>query len=166
MRAQFDREAFGEALDEYRHFGSKTELIHGIVARLLDRLQAALATADPSAPSLAEFVDAVTHVANRVVDDPAVQDARLLPQVWTEALRDPAIAALARASYGAILDALTERTAELHERGGLPEGMSPRGAAHLTLAVLQGSTLQRRLLGPLLDEDALRSAIRVSLTVR
>ncbi len=150
----------------YRHFGSKAELIHGIVARLLDRLQADLATADPAATSLAGFVDAVTDVATRVVDDHAVQDARLLPQVWTEALRDPGIAALVRASYGAILETLTERTSALHDRGALPDGMTPRGAAHLLLAVLQGSTLQRLLLGPLLDQDALRAAIRASLSVR
>lgn len=150
----------------YRHFRSKSELIHGIVARLLDRLQARFMTAEPSAASLAAFIDAAIDVATAILDDPAAEDARLLPQVWTEALRDPAIAALTRSSYGAILDALTERAGELHARGGLPDGMSPRGAAHLVLAVLQGYSLQRLLLGPVLDEPALRAAIRASLTVR
>lgn len=146
----------------YRYFDGKEALIHGVVERLLVRLQVLLSHRGPTPTSLAPFVDRALDGVAALFDDPENHDARLLPHVWTEALRDEAVQAVVRASYVAVLETLTQSMAATR----LPDGMSPRGAAHLVLATLQGFMLQRLLLGPEFDERAFRAATRVAMGAR
>jgi AcrR family transcriptional regulator len=147
----------------YRYFDGKEALIHGVVERLLERLQGALGAAGDAAPSLATFVDGALDVVAVIFDEPGNHDARLLPNVWTEALRDPTIQLVVRRSYVAVIDLLARSASALQTRGALPAGMTPRGAAHLVLATLQGFMLQRLLLGPEFDERGFRAAARAAL---
>jgi AcrR family transcriptional regulator len=147
----------------YRYFDSKEALIHGVVDRLLGRLQGPLGTEGDAAPSLAAFVDRALDVVAAIFDDPDNHDARVLPHVWTEALRHPTTLVAVRASYASVLDVLERSIAARRARGERHPIMAPRGAAHLVLALLQGFMLQRLLLGPEFDEAAFRAAARAAL---
>ena len=158
--AEIVAEAGMSAGGVYRYFTGKDALIGAIVDRLLARLGGALDGATASVRTVEALVDAELDATSSVFDAPVDTYARLLPQVWTEALRDPTIQAHVRTSYEAILGVLAERAAAVEAASGLPVGVSPRGVAHLVLATMQGFMLQRLLLGPALDVPAFHAAAR------
>jgi AcrR family transcriptional regulator len=161
--AEIVAEAGMSAGGVYRYFSGKDALIGAIVDRLLARLGGALAGATASVRTVDALVDAALDAASEVFGASVDTYARLLPQVWTEALRDPTIQAYVRASYEAVLRVLASRAATIEAEHGLPAGATPRGVAHLVLATMQGFMLQRLLLGPTMDVAAFRAAARSML---
>ena len=161
--AEIVAEAGMSAGGAYRYFSSKDALIGAIVDRLLTRLGGALDGATVSVRTVEALVDAALDAAAAVFDASVDTYARLLPQVWTEALRDPTIQVHVRTSYEAILGVLATRAATIEAAAGLPVGTTPRGVAHLVLATMQGFMLQRLLLGPTMDVAAFRAAARSML---
>jgi TetR/AcrR family transcriptional regulator, transcriptional repressor of aconitase len=161
--AEIVAEAGMSAGGVYRYFTGKDALIGAIVDRLLTRLGGALASSTAPVRTVETLVDTALDAAATVFDATVDTYARLLPQVWTEALRDPTVQAHVRTSYEAILGVLAARAAVIEAASGLPVGTSPRGVAHLVLATMQGFMLQRLLLGPELDVAAFRAAARSML---
>lgn len=170
--ARFARDGFhatsmADVIDEagmsaggvYRYFEGKEAIIEAIVERLLERLQVPLEGAIADVRTAADAIGALLAATSWAFRDAADPSARLVPQMWTEALRDERVRARANAGYAQVL----RRLAELAERlDDLPLGMTPAGAAHVWLALMQGYTLQRLMLGRAFDDAAFRDAARVA----
>lgn len=143
----------------YRYFEGKDALIEAIIERLLERLQAPLALAIADVASAADAADVLLVAAARAFHEPDDPSVRLVPQMWTEALRDERVRASAGAGYAQLLRHLAALAERLDD---LPPGMTPPGAAHVWLALMQGYLLQRLILGPAFDDAAFRGAARVA----
>lgn len=104
-------------------------------------------------------IRALLAATSHAFRDPADPSARLIPQMWTEALRDERVRGRARDGYATVLAVLARFAARLDD---LPHGTSPTGAAHVWLALMQGYTLQRLMLGPAFDDAAFREAARAA----
>lgn len=161
--AEIVAEAGMSAGGVYRYFTGKEALIGAIAERLLRNLGGVLEAATAGAGSVEALVEGTLDAASRVLDASTVKNARLLPQIWSEALRDEAIGAHVRISYANVLEALTKRATHIEAAAGLPAGATPRSVAHVVLATVQGFVLQRVLLGADLDVDAFRSATHALL---
>lgn len=151
------RESGLSAGSVYRYYKSKDDLIAAIVDRLLGALHAGLlGLGDADTPG--EFVRGALGVAVRTFADTTLPYARLLPQVWTEALRDPAIHARVQATYGLIIEHFRDRARDMQARGTLAPDLDPRGVGHVLLSAVQGFVLQKLLLAQDLDPDVYAAA--------
>lgn len=158
--ADIIRESGLSAGSVYRYYKSKDELIAAIITRLLFGLHARLQVSSAGANTHAELMDAALTAAQQTFSGSQLQYARLLPQVWTEALRNPGVAQHVQQSYGVILGHLRGRVAQMQAGGTLGADLNPAGVAHVTLAAVQGFMLQKLILGDDLDEPSYLSAAR------
>lgn len=158
--ADIIRESGLSAGSVYRYYKSKDELIAAIITRLLTGLHARLQVSSAGASTHAELIDAALTAAQQTFSGQQLQYARLLPQVWTEALRNPGVARHVQQSYGVILNHLRERVTQMQAGGTLDADLDPVGVAHVTLAAVQGFMLQKLILGDHLDEPSYLAAAR------
>lgn len=151
------RESGLSAGSVYRYYKGKDDLIAAIVDRLLGTLHARLLDlGDADTP--AELLRGALGVSLRTMADPDLPYARLLPQVWTEALRHPAIQERVQATYGRIIEHFRERARDMQARGTLAPDLDPRGVGHVLLSAVQGFVLQKLLLAQDLDPDVYAAA--------
>jgi AcrR family transcriptional regulator len=125
----------------YRYFTGKNAMIEAIAEQNLEEVMAVLRDSLASSLSLGEAMASVLrHVSTRHAEDDFAAIAVL---VWSEALRNPALAARLRASNEAAARALIART---HLAG--PHQPSPEALADLLLCVLPGYLMQLAIRGP------------------
>jgi AcrR family transcriptional regulator len=132
----------------YQYFASKDEVILAIAEDNMREVLAMIsqvATADPGRSAGEVVADALALVQAKHETD-GVGGMAIL--VWSEALRNPELAAKLRALLAGMHDDLTRLAADHQRAGDLPGGM-PAGAIGRTLvAVMAGSILQLTILGP------------------
>ncbi|WP_309571784.1 TetR/AcrR family transcriptional regulator [Deinococcus sp.] len=145
------RESGLSAGSVYRYYRSKDELIAAIITRLLGQLHGRLIGMSAGARTPAEVIEGALGAALETFSGEQLNYARLLPQVWTEALRNPAVALHVQASYRQILDHLYQLTERMQRQGTLDDDLDPRGVAHVMLSAVQGFMLQKLLLRQDLD---------------
>jgi AcrR family transcriptional regulator len=145
------RESGLSAGSVYRYYKSKDELIAAIITRLLGLLHGRLTEVSARATTPAEVIEGALGVALETFSGAQLDYARLLPQVWTEALRNPDVALHVQASYRQIIDHLYHLTERMQRQGTLDDSLDPRGVAHVLLATIQGFMLQKLLLRQDLD---------------
>jgi len=125
----------------YRYFPSKDAMIEAIAEQNLEEVTAVLRDSLASGLSVGEAMASVLyHVGARHAEDDFAAIAVL---VWSEALRNPALAARLRASNEAAVRALIART----QPAG-PHQPSPEALADLLLCVLPGYLMQLAIRGP------------------
>jgi AcrR family transcriptional regulator len=126
----------------YRYFSGKEELIRTIATESLndvtDTLAAHLQRHDTPLP---ELLASLPTAPISTLHDPDL--ARLIVQVWTEAMRDDALADVVRAGLERLNALLETELTTRRERGELPAGADPAACARVILATLQGFILQR-----------------------
>jgi AcrR family transcriptional regulator len=131
----------------YRYFPSKndliTELAETIVGGVSGMLEE-LSRQEPAPPLLDVMETAVDLVTKETGPDGAL---RLALQVWSESLRDPALATFVRGVYGRLRAALVTIARRSHEAGHLPAGTDPEAVGVVLLALMPGYALQRILAG-------------------
>jgi TetR/AcrR family transcriptional regulator, transcriptional repressor of aconitase len=89
--------------------------------------------------------------------------ALLAPQVWAEALRDPALAEVLREKYGSIHSMFGGLVAAEQRTGRIPADADPVEVAKVLVAVVMGYILQGALIGnvdPDTYADALGALVR------
>lgn len=157
--ADLIRESGLSAGSVYRYYRSKDDLIASIIERLLDGLYAQLVEASKRVDTMPAMVAGAVDIAERTFSGPESDYARLLPQVWTEALRNPAVATTVREAYGRIFDMLEDLIVRLQTDRRLPADLDPRGAGHVLFALVQGYMLQRLMVGADLDPGRYLAAV-------
>jgi AcrR family transcriptional regulator len=157
------RESGLSAGSVYRYYRSKDDLIGSIIERLLERLQADLTDVSARVETVPAMLERAISIAEQTFGGERGDYARLLPQVWTEALRNPLVATRVRGAYARIFDRLEEFVVRLKASDALPDELDPRGAAHVLLAILQGYMLQRLIVGTDIEPGSYVGAARVLL---
>lgn len=142
----------------YSYFSGKEELIADVAAdaaEQLGQIVVAAAATDPL-PTLNELLD-------RILTAPALEEcdghARLLVQVWSESLHNPALTARLRAGWTDLVDELLAYGQELKKQGILG-GASAEHLVRAVIGIIQGLLVQQALLGPA-SGPAIREGLHV-----
>jgi AcrR family transcriptional regulator len=130
----------------YRYFRSKNEIIAAIADSYATDLRARLGelAADP-ALGLGEVMERAVEL----IDENTGPDGilRLAVQVWAEALRDPAVGAVAEQIYGTMRGNFVDLAQRAVERGELPADADPKAVGAALFSLMLGYALQRMLTG-------------------
>lgn len=136
----------------YRYFASKSELIGAIAATKIGDITAALDDVPADDPPPLEEALGRVFVAIRDADD-REGIAKLISQVWSEAIRSPEIAEVLRANIGIAFTRMA-RVAEIYQRTGvLAADVPPQKLARAMAGLVQGFIMQLTLLQDVDVED-------------
>ena len=138
----------------YRYFRSKDDLIAAIVDRVLgraaDRFESMLE--EGHAPEPAEAVATAVDLVTSVAESGPVDMTRVAVQAWAEALRNPAVAAVAGKAYTTMRGYFIEVVRRAQQTGRLPADADPAPVGAALFSMVLGFLLQRLLLGDLAQE--------------
>ncbi|HWS31372.1 MAG TPA: TetR/AcrR family transcriptional regulator [Actinoplanes sp.] len=134
----------------YRYFRSKEELIAAAAETALsaatETFQALLA--DDATPSPEQALTAIIETIDQRIATHRAGGAditRIGVQVWSEALRNPALAAQASTVYQRLRGNFAEVLRRWQAAGHTPEDLVPEQAGAAMLSLVQGFVLQRLL---------------------
>jgi AcrR family transcriptional regulator len=126
----------------YRYFPGKDELIHTIATETLADVTNSLAEhLQRNDAPLPELLASLPTAPISTLHDPDL--ARLIVQVWTEAMRDDALSEMVLAGLERLNAMLAAELTIRQGRGELPADADPVACARVILATLQGFILQR-----------------------
>jgi AcrR family transcriptional regulator len=136
----------------YRYFKGKDDIIAAIAAEALAEVATTFDSydSDDDLPPLDDFVDFVLQV-----DKPPLagspESARLFVQIWSEALRSPALAAQLREVMAGARGVIGGIVAQHQKRGLLPDDVPAEQVARVLISLVDGFMVQRAVYG---DADA------------
>jgi AcrR family transcriptional regulator len=146
----------------YRYFPGKAAIIAAIAEEAIGSAAVRLgdlAHADPAPTPAEAVVLAVDAVEPELGPDGAL---RIAIQVWSEAMRDADLAALAGRVFGVMRGHFAAVARRAAEAGTLAPGADPEAVGAVLFALLPGYALQRVLTGyP--DRDTYLAAVRTLL---
>ncbi|WP_328317252.1 TetR/AcrR family transcriptional regulator [Streptomyces sp. NBC_00388] len=156
----------------YRYFAGKDDLIVEVarsafavilspVQRLHDQ-EADASVADLIAATV-EDLDRIRPVDAAGNSIPLDELLRCAVQTWGEILRGGEVADRAAEGVAGALDELASVLRRGQQRGTVPAGLDPAGAARVVMALLHGYLLQRTAFGPI-DSGAFAQAVRTLLS--
>jgi AcrR family transcriptional regulator len=149
----------------YRYFPSKNDLITALAGQVIGEISgvfAAVAAAQPP-PPLHEIMSRVVDIATaNTGPDGAL---RLAVHIWSESLRDEALAEFVSEIYGRLRDIMVLIARRAQEHGDLPTDADPVAVGSVLLAVLPGYALQRILTGQP-EPEAFQAGLRTLLSAR
>ncbi|MYW63551.1 TetR family transcriptional regulator [Streptomyces sp. SID8379] len=156
----------------YRYFRGKEELIHAIVTEVLDDVGAiyeeAAKEVPPSPPH--ELVDKVMRQVQGL--RPGLRDeggmpviGRLMVQVWTETLRDPALATAIQEGYARICASWVTIVEGYQEAGLMAADADADAVARTMIAAVQGFIAQQALFKDV-PAEALQAGLRSLMGMR
>jgi AcrR family transcriptional regulator len=151
----------------YNYFPSKAELIAGAVERILQRLTGALdsAVASDADRSPTEATAGVLRHVLHDLDADGVDYTRIAVTAWAEALRDPAVRAIAERVYGTVRRGLVQLVVRWRDAGHLPDDVDVEALARVLLSTLMGFIVQRAVLDDV-DLDSYATALALLLPRR
>jgi AcrR family transcriptional regulator len=134
----------------YRYFPSKNDLIAAIAGQMMDELAKlfdALAAEKPPLP-----IDVVMQRASDFAVANSGPDGvlRMAIQIWSESLRDPALAEFVAGVYRRLRDTLVTFAQRAIANGTLPADADPLAVGSVLFALMPGYAVQRVLM----DEPA------------
>ncbi|MEQ4301109.1 TetR/AcrR family transcriptional regulator [Plantactinospora sp. B6F1] len=131
----------------YRYFGSKQELVTSIAESVLDgadQLFETLASAEPPLPLIEALDRALTFVESQTGPDGVLA---LAIQVWSESLRDPALAEFVARLYGGFRARFVVVARRAQQAGELPADADVEAVGAALFGLIPGFALQRILAG-------------------
>ncbi|MBQ0892850.1 TetR/AcrR family transcriptional regulator [Micromonospora sp. U56] len=131
----------------YRYFPSKNDLITSIAQSVIggaDVVFAELAAAEPPLPLVEALDRALTYVDAQAGEDGILP---LAIQVWSESLRDPALAAFVNATYSGFRERFTLLARRAQEAGELPPDADPEAVGTALFGLVPGYLMQKVLTG-------------------
>jgi AcrR family transcriptional regulator len=130
----------------YRYFPSKNDLITAIAEEIIDELSTlfdALATENPP-PSIVTVMNRATDFALANSGPDGV--LRMAIQIWSESLRDPALAVIVSRVYRRLRDAMVTFAERAIAAGSLPADADPLAVGSVLFALMPGYAVQRVLI--------------------
>jgi AcrR family transcriptional regulator len=146
----------------YRYFPSKNDIITALAEQVIGQVTAVfdeLAEADPPLPLATTMQVAVDIVTSQTGPDGTL---RLALQIWSEALRDPVLAAFVEKVYRRLRQTLVQIARAAQAHGDLPPGADPEAVGVVLFAMMPGYALQRILTGEP-EPDLFKSGLRTLL---
>jgi AcrR family transcriptional regulator len=146
----------------YRYFRSKDELIAAIVDRVLGQAAARFEQllAEGHAPEPAEAVATAVEMVGDIADRGPVDMTRVAVQAWAEALRNPAVAAVAGNAYATMRSYFVEVARREQRAGRFAPDADPARLGSALFSLVLGFLLQRLLLGDV-EPASYVAAVRV-----
>lgn len=154
--AEIIRESELSAGSVYRYYKSKDELIQAIIDRLITSLQQQMNEEISNSTSLGDVMVRCIGVISRRLTAP---EAQMLPQTWTEALRNPTIAALVNKKYQPVINNFEELARQLKERGQVAADLDPVIVARVMLSTMNGFVVQKLLFNQQIDDVAFAQTV-------
>ena len=149
----------------YRYFKGKDDIIAAIVAEALSEVAQTFAGADiENPPPLDDIIDLVLNVEKPPLAD-TPESAQLLVQIWSEAVRSPALAAQladVMAESRAVIGGLV---AQHQRRGLIPDDIPAEDIARVLIALIDGFMVQSAMPGTA-DPAAFRAGLRALMSAR
>lgn len=147
----------------YRYFKGKDAIIAAIVGETLSDVAAAFAAdEDMPPPDLDDIVDVILRV-----DTPALykseESARLLVQVWSEALRSPELGAQLKDIMDEVRRMLAGLVARRQQNGTLPPNVPAEQIAAVLMALVDGFMVQWAVDGNA-DLEGFRGGLRALMS--
>ncbi|WP_157117174.1 TetR/AcrR family transcriptional regulator [Nocardia vaccinii] len=143
----------------YNHFASKDELVAAICEQALAEVTNTFEQLSGEQP-LPPLAEAVTAVFGHTAPLDAQRDsARLLVQIWAEAIRSPALAARVEPIFRTVRGVLATLVTRYQDQDLLPRTTAAEEIADILLATLQGTILRDAVLGDV-DLTALQRGFR------
>ena len=131
----------------YRYFKGKDDIIAAIAAEALAEVATSFDTHDTDEPpQLDNIVDLVLQVEKPPLAG-SLESARLLVQIWSEALRSPGLAAQLTDVMAATRGVLGGLVAQHQKRGLLPDDVPAEQVAAVLIAFVDGFMVQRAVHG-------------------
>jgi len=131
----------------YRYFPSKNDLITSIAQTVIggaDEIFAELARHEPPLPLSEVLERALTYVDSQTGEDGVL---RLAIQVWSESLRDPALAEFVRTTYTGFREHFVAMARRARDAGELPPEADPAAVGTALFGLVPGYFMQRILTG-------------------
>jgi AcrR family transcriptional regulator len=132
----------------YGYFKGKNDIIIAIADDVVGRIAEIIRPIIEQDPT--PTVDVVVRAGLTEVESWAFDDdgaARLAPQVWAEAIRNPELAAVIQARYAEIGEALAGLAVKQQEAGRIAADANPRDVVPVIFGAIFGYILQRLLYG-------------------
>jgi TetR/AcrR family transcriptional regulator, transcriptional repressor of aconitase len=135
----------------YRYFKSKNEIIYAIATERQGGAVKLLETivAEDPLPPFKEIIERFLTMVQSFLDDDGA--LRVAPQVWAEALHDPAYREIVATLFVGVRGSWTALTTRMRDEGRLPEDADPEAVGTTLMCLLPGFVLQRLVIG---DVDA------------
>jgi AcrR family transcriptional regulator len=130
----------------YRYFPSKNDLITAIAEEIIDELATlfdALATEQPPLSIVTVMQRATGFVLANSGPDGVL---RMAIQIWSESLRDPALAAIVSRVYRRLRDVMVTFAERAIAAGSLPPDADPLAVGSVLFALMPGYAVQRVLI--------------------
>ncbi|WP_354639478.1 TetR/AcrR family transcriptional regulator [Kitasatospora camelliae] len=154
----------------YRYFAGKDELIAAIAEECFGAVRSAFAEAAAAVPPPTPDVllaEVLLQVLDRVpLDGDRSASARLIIQVWTETLRNAALAGALEGGFAALRRIWADLVESYRAAGLMPEGPAADHIARTLIATAQGFIAQQALFGEV-EVAVVRDGLRglMSMTV-
>jgi AcrR family transcriptional regulator len=145
----------------YRYFPSKSDLIVAIAQQMADGIAAQLITiADAPDRSLTEVMEGAIGVVDANTGPDGILP--LVVQVWAEAQRDPALAAMVSQIYGELVVVYQRIAARAIARGELPADADAAAVGPALAALVLGYGILRLMTGKV-ELTTYRAGVRAIL---
>jgi AcrR family transcriptional regulator len=146
----------------YRYFRSKDELIAAIVDRVLGQAAGRFEQllSEGHTPEPAEAVATGVEMIGEIADRGPVDMTRVAVQAWAEALRNPAVAAVAGHAYATMRSYFVEVARREQHAGRFGPDADPDRLGSALFSLVLGFLLQRLLLGDV-EPASYVAAVRV-----
>lgn len=137
----------------YGYFRSKDEIIAEIADEVLARVDLVFgqSLSDESPPSLDQMLLRVLGAVEELGFDDR-EFARLAPQVWVEASRNPALGEPVRSEYKRLRGQMADVIRRLQDQGSISWSASPDNVAAVVFGSLLGYVVQKLILGDVTPE--------------
>ena len=147
----------------YRYFKGKDDIIAAIAGEALAELATSFDRHDADEPpQLDNIVDLVLQVEKPPLAS-SPESARLLVQIWSEALRSPGLAAQLTDVMAATRGVLGGLVAQHQKRGLLPDDVPAEQVADVLIAFVDGFMVQRAVHGHA-DAAAFRNGLHALMS--
>lgn len=131
----------------YSYFPSKDELVAAAIEPILETATGVLdGVLSDGRRTPTEVVQAVLLGVWPVATGGEIDYTRVAVTAWGEALRDPAVRAIAERTYGTIRTRLGERVAAWRDAGHLPADTDAQALGQVLFSLLVGAVLQHAVL--------------------
>jgi TetR/AcrR family transcriptional regulator, transcriptional repressor of aconitase len=149
----------------YRYFKGKDDIIAAITSQALDEVGAMFDRLDAAQPPpLDSIVDLVLGTGSSPLDT-TPEAARLLVQIWSEALRSPSLTAHLDTVFEGARRVIARLVAQHQRQGLLPADVPPEHIAQVLIAFVDGFMVRRAVSGDA-DPVAFRQGLRALIAAR
>ncbi|MEV6400473.1 TetR/AcrR family transcriptional regulator [Streptomyces sp. NPDC051907] len=163
------REAGLSAGAVYRYFRSKEELIGAIAGEAFAAIRGAFddaaRTTPPPTPDVLLGRVLRTMLEEQVPGGDRQEFARLIVQVWTESLRDDALAAMMREGYAGMRQAWAKLVDAYRDNGLMTADVPADHVARTMIATAQGFIAQQAIFGDV-RVDVLEDGLRALMSMQ